>query len=69
MIMHDEDKLIKKLEEHRDLKLLIIEIAEENGITVTATENNDSSGDFVYNADEQDLLIQALDKYIGDKKA
>lgn len=69
MIMHDEDKMIKKLEEHRDLKLLIIEIAEENGITVTATENNDSSGDFVYNADEQDLLIQALDKYIGDKKA
>lgn len=69
MIMHDEDKMIKKLEEHRDLKLLIIEIAEANGITVTATENNDSSGDFVYNADEQDLLIQALDKYIGDKKA
>ena len=60
--MHDEDKMIKKLEEHRDLKLLIIEIAEANGITVTATENNDSSGDFVYNADEQDLLIQALDK-------
>ena len=69
MIMHDEDKMIKKLEEHRDLKLLIIEIAEANGITVTATENNDSSGDFVYNADEQDLLIQALDKYIGDKKS
>ena len=69
MIMHDEDKMIKKLEEHRDLKLLIIEIAEANGITVTATENNDSSGDFVYNADKQDLLIQALDKYIGDKKA
>lgn len=67
--MHDEDKMIKKLEEHRDLKLLIIEIAEANGITVTATENNDSSGDFVYNADEQDLLIQALDKYIGNKKA
>ena len=67
--MHDKDKMIKKLEEHRDLKLLIIEIAEANGITVTATENNDSSGDFVYNADEQDLLIQALDKYIGDKKA
>ena len=51
MIMHDEDKMIKKLEEHRDLKLLIIEIAEANGITVTATENNDSSCDFVYNAD------------------
>mgnify|MGYP000678620977 FL=1 len=67
--MHDEDKMIKKLEEHRDLKLLIIEIAEANGITVTATENNDSSGDFVYNTDEQDMLIQALDKYIGDKKA
>ena len=67
--MHDEDKMIKKLEEHRDLKLLIMEIAEANGITVTATENNDSSGDFVYNTDEQDMLIQALDKYIGDKKA
>ena len=67
--MHDEDKMIKKLEEHRDLKLLIIEIAEANGITVTATENNDSSDDFVYNTDEQDMLIQALDKYIGDKKA
>ena len=67
--MHDEDKMIKKLEEHRDLKLLIIEIAEANGITVTATENNDSSGDFLYNTDEQDMLIQALDKYIGDKKA
>ena len=64
----DEDKMIKKLEEHRDATKLVVEIAKLHGITVTPSINNDPRGDFEYPQDKKDDLINALDKYIGKYK-
>lgn len=64
----DEDKMIKKLEEHRDATKLIVEIAQLHGIKVTPSVNNDPRGDFEYPQDRKDALIKALDKYIGKYK-
>jgi hypothetical protein len=64
----DEDKMIKKLEEHRDATKLVVEIARLHDITVTPSINNDPRGDFEYPQDRKDELIKALDKYIGKYK-
>ena len=66
--MEDEDRMIKKLEEHRDFKLMVIEIGMHNNIDIRATEKNDPNGDFVYDKTQEKDLISALDEYIGDKK-
>ena len=60
--------MIKKLEEHRDMKNLVIEIGKLHDIEVTPTTNNDSKGDFSYPKEKQQALIDALDKYIGKYK-
>ena len=44
--MEDEDRMIAKLEEHRDMKLMVKEIGELYGIEVTSTVDNDPNGDF-----------------------
>ena len=64
----DEDRMIKKLEEHRDVTKLVVEIAKLHGITVTPSKNNDPRGDFEYPQDRKNELINALDKYIGKYK-
>lgn len=66
--MDDEDKMIKKLEEHRDAKNLIIEIGEINGIKVEPTEKNDPKGDFKYLKKDEQKLINAIDVYLGHRK-
>lgn len=64
----DEDKMIKKLEEHRDTIKMVEEIGKLHDIDIQATANNDSSGDFTYPKDKEDDLIKALDKHIGKYK-
>ena len=64
----DEDKMIKKLEEHRDTIKCVVEIAKLNNIEVVATEGNESKGDFMYAKEKKDELIKALDKYLGKYK-
>lgn len=66
--MRDEDKMIKKLKEHRNLVMLVEEIAELKGITVKATKGNDPNGDFIYEADKQKELIEILDVHLDDYK-
>ncbi|WP_336164625.1 hypothetical protein [Fusobacterium polymorphum] len=66
--MSDEDKMIKKLQEHRDLKKMIVEIGKICGIPVTETEGNDSRGDFSYPSEKREEFIKAIDEYIGDHK-
>lgn len=66
--MSDEDKMIKKLQEHRDLKKMIVEIGKICGIPVTETEGNDSRGDFSYPSEKKEELIKAIDEYIGHHK-
>jgi len=64
----DEDKMIKKLEEHRDTIKCVVEIAELNDIEVTPTKGNESKGDFSYNKKDKKNLIKALDVYLGKYK-
>ncbi|MDH1576537.1 hypothetical protein [Pseudomonas sp. GD03746] len=64
----DEDKMIKKLEEHRDAIKLVVEIGQLHGISVTPSVNNDPRGDFIYPADKKSELIAALDLYLGQYK-
>jgi hypothetical protein len=64
----DEDKMIKKLEEHRDVTKLIVEIGELYGINVTPTVNNNPNGDFQYKKDDEQELKNAIDKYLGNYK-
>lgn len=66
--MTDEDKMIKKLEEHRDTKKLVVEIGMLNDIDVVETEGNDPKGDFFYPLDKEDELIKAIDEYLGHHK-
>lgn len=64
----DEDKMIKKLEEHRDATKLVVEIARLHDILVIPTVNDDPRGDFEYPYDKKDKLISALDMYLGKYK-
>lgn len=64
----DEDKMIKKLEEHRDATKLVVEIAKLHDIEITPSINNDPRGDFEYPQNKKYELINALDKYIGKYK-
>lgn len=66
--MADEDKMIKKLEEHRDAIKLVVEIGELKGINVMPTEGNDSKGDFKYPIERETELIEAIDEYLGHRK-
>jgi hypothetical protein len=66
--LSDEDKMIKKWEEHRDAKNMVIEIGKLNNICVTPTTGNDENGDFFYDEDQHDKLIKCLDEHLGDYK-
>lgn len=66
--MSDEDRMIKKLKEHRDTKKLIVEIGMLYGIDVVETKGNDSRGDFYYSEKDHEKLVNALDQYLGHHK-
>ena len=62
----DEDKAIKKLEEHRDMKLMVKEIGEKYGIDIQSTEGNSHLGDFSYPKEDEQKLIAILDRILKD---
>ena len=62
----DENKAIQKLAEHRDIKLMVKEIGEENGIDIQSTEGNSHLGDFSYPKEDEQTLIAILDRYLKD---
>lgn len=66
--MTDEDKMIKKLEEHRDAIKFVVEVGKLNDIYIKPTEGNDSKGDFEYPLDREKDLIEAIDEYLGHHK-
>ena len=66
--MEDEDRMIAKLEEHREIKLMVKEIGELYGIEVTSTVDNDPNGDFLYPEEQERQLIDALDRFLGHRK-
>lgn len=66
--MSDESKMIKKLQEHLNTKLLIKEIGKRKGIDIIETEGNDPRGDFQYPKEKESELIEAIDEYLIDYK-
>ncbi|MBQ8976091.1 MAG: hypothetical protein IJ078_01555 [Succinivibrionaceae bacterium] len=62
----DEDKAIKKLEEHRNIKLMVKEIGEKYGIDIQSTEGNSHLGDFSYPKEDEQKLIAILDRILKD---
>ena len=63
-MMEDEDKMIAKLVEHRDIKFMVKEIGLLHDIKVESTVGNDSNGDFMYPKESEKKLIGVLDKYL-----
>ena len=59
-------KLIQKLAEHRDIKLMVKEIGEKYGIDIQSTEGNSHLGDFSYPKEDEQKLIFILDRYLKD---
>lgn len=66
--MTDEDKMIQKLKQHRDIIKAVITIAYNAGIDVKATMGNNSNGDLVYDKKDNDRLVEAIDKYLDHRK-
>ncbi|MBQ9493048.1 MAG: hypothetical protein IJR54_04860 [Oscillibacter sp.] len=64
---HDEDIMIAKLREHRNLKIMAMEIGERCGVPVTPTQKNDSRGDFTYPAEQEEQLFHAMDHFLGPR--
>lgn len=62
----DEDKMIKKLEEHRDLVDLAVAVGKKECIHVERTKNNNPKGDFWTN--NLPKLVAALDNILPGKK-
>lgn len=67
-IMTDEDKMIEKLEAHRDICGLITSIGQLVDIDVQRTTGNDSNGDIVYPKDDEKRLINKIDKILPGKR-
>ncbi|SFB13695.1 hypothetical protein [Selenomonas ruminantium] len=64
----DEDRKIQKLEEHRDMKKMVLEIGKAEGIDIQSTYGDDPNGDFVFAEEDKEKLEYALDKYLYDYK-
>ena len=62
----DEDKAIQKLEEHKNIKLMVKEIGEKYGIDIQSTEGNSHLGDFSYPKEDEQKLIAILDRILKD---
>ncbi len=67
-MMTDEDKMIRKLTEHRNVIDLVEKLGKLNNIDVQRTVNNDPNGDFKYPKEQEDALIAELDKLFPGKR-
>lgn len=56
----DEDKMIAKLELHRDIIGKMIELLKKNGIECERTTGNDSNGDILYFNPEDEPKVKAI---------
>lgn len=66
--MSDENRMINKLVEHRELKYLVRDIGKLNNINVEETVGNDTKGDFYYPLDKEEKLLASIDEFLGHRK-
>lgn len=64
----DEDRKIEKLKQHKDMKMMIINIGKSAGIDISPTYDDDSRGDFRFPLTDRNDLEKAIDKHLGDFK-
>ena len=64
----DEDIMIKKLTEHRNVIDVVVLIGEKEGVKINRTTGNDSNGDFSYSKEDHEKVVDAIDKYLGKYK-
>lgn len=66
--VRDEDKMIKTLNEHKDVGTFVINTAKLENLDVEHTYGNSSSGDFEFKVNDKNKLISALDKHLIKNK-
>lgn len=64
----DEDPMIDALKRHKNLKLMVKNIAKSNGIRIKSTKGNDKNGDIAFLSEDRDKLIKALNNYLIKKR-
>lgn len=62
----DENKVIQKPTDYGDINLMFKEICDKIGIKIQSTEVNSHPGDFSYNKEDEQKLIDVLDSYLKD---
>ncbi len=67
-VKEDEELKIGKLQEHLNMKMMLIEIGTKAGINVRPTYGDDSNGDVVFSEGDKDQLVEALDEYLHQYK-
>ena len=62
-VIKDENRMIEKLEEHRDLVDLVERIGIQNGVDARRTVKNNPNGDIVFPAHQTKEFIKILGRY------
>ena len=63
----DEDKMINRLEAHRDFITWFIKILKAEGITCERTTGNDSHGDILYYRPEDEQKVKEIVRQINSE--
>jgi len=63
----DEDKMIKRLEAHRDFITWVIKRLEAEGISCERTTGNDSEGDILYHSAKDEPKVKAIVRKINSE--
>jgi hypothetical protein len=64
----EEDLMRKKLEEHRNVIDVVLLIGKKEGIKIKRTSKFHPKGDFSYEEEDHDKVVNAIDKYLGEYK-
>lgn len=64
----DEDPMIDALKRHKNLKLMVKNIAKSEGIQIRSTKKNDKNGDIAFLSKDKDKLIEALNKKLKKER-
>lgn len=63
----DEDKMINRLEAHRDFITWVIKRLKEEGISCERTTGNDSGGDILYYNSEDEPKVKEIVRKINSE--
>lgn len=64
----DEDSMIDILKKHKNIKLVVKNIAKSEGIQIKSTKKNDKNGDIAFLSKDKNKLIEALNKNLKKER-